>query len=171
MCHCLIFSISQHLLAILLTVHRLCGVIEERLSHFLPLWLRTGWRVWSAREILRRGCELNPGHREDRQWAIPLSSDNPGHREDRQWAIPLSYHDPGHREDRQWAIPLRYHDWLSYLLSMILAKHMQLLISGESSCTRGLSGSDTHQLGNTGVWALVQHICRISDHLYGQHWV
>ena len=33
--------------------------------------------MWSARakslEILRRGCELNPDHREDRQWAIPLS--------------------------------------------------------------------------------------------------
>ena len=34
-------------------------------------------RVWSAREksreILRHGWELNPGHGEDRQWAIPLS--------------------------------------------------------------------------------------------------
>ena len=34
-------------------------------------------RVRSAREksleILRRGWELNPGHGEDRQWAIPLS--------------------------------------------------------------------------------------------------
>ena len=30
--------------AFLLTVHRLCGVIEERLSHFLPCWLRMGWR-------------------------------------------------------------------------------------------------------------------------------
>jgi len=34
-------------------------------------------RVWSAREksleILRRGWELNPDHRKDRQWAIPLS--------------------------------------------------------------------------------------------------
>ena len=34
-------------------------------------------RVWSAREkslaIVRRGWELNPGFREDRQWAIPLS--------------------------------------------------------------------------------------------------
>jgi len=25
-------------------VHRLCGAIEGRLSHFLPLWLRKGWR-------------------------------------------------------------------------------------------------------------------------------
>ena len=25
-------------------VHRLCGVIERRLSHFLPHWLRTGWQ-------------------------------------------------------------------------------------------------------------------------------
>ena len=34
-------------------------------------------RAWSAKEksleILRRGWESNPGHREDRQWAIPLS--------------------------------------------------------------------------------------------------
>jgi len=34
-------------------------------------------KVWSARKkslgILRRGWELNPGHREARQWAIPLS--------------------------------------------------------------------------------------------------
>ena len=55
-------------------------------------------RVWSAREksleILRHGWELNPGHGEDRQWAIPPS-----------------YHDPGHGEDRQWAIPLSHHDW------------------------------------------------------------
>jgi len=39
----------------------------------------SGWvgRVRSAREksleILRRGWELNPGHGEDRKWAIPLS--------------------------------------------------------------------------------------------------
>ena len=30
--------------AFLLAVHRMCGVIEGRLSHFLPRWLRTGWR-------------------------------------------------------------------------------------------------------------------------------
>jgi len=30
--------------ASLLAVHRLCGVIEGRLSHFLPRWLRTGWQ-------------------------------------------------------------------------------------------------------------------------------
>jgi len=28
-----------------LAVHRLCGVIEGRLSHFLPRWLRTGWQT------------------------------------------------------------------------------------------------------------------------------
>ena len=39
----------------------------------------SGWvgKKWSARKkslgILRRGWELNPGHREARQWAIPLS--------------------------------------------------------------------------------------------------
>ena len=30
--------------AFLLTVHRLCGVFEGRLGHFLPRWLRTGWQ-------------------------------------------------------------------------------------------------------------------------------
>jgi len=30
--------------AFLLAVHRLCGVIEGRLSHFLPRWLKTGWQ-------------------------------------------------------------------------------------------------------------------------------
>ena len=63
--------------AFLLAVHRMCGVIEGRLSHFLPRWLRTGWRSAISQgkslEILRRGWELNPGHGEDRQWAIPLS--------------------------------------------------------------------------------------------------
>jgi len=29
---------------ILLNVHRLYGVIEGRLSHFMPHWLRTGWQ-------------------------------------------------------------------------------------------------------------------------------
>jgi len=57
--------------AFLLAVHRLYGVIERRLSHFLPCWLRTDGRVRSAREksleILRHGWELNPGHGEDRQ--------------------------------------------------------------------------------------------------------
>jgi len=103
--------------AFILALHRLCGVIEGRLSHFLSRWLKTGWQsVISQKkslEILRHGWELNMGHREDRQWAIPLSYHHPGHREDRQWAIPLSYHHPGHREDRQWAIPLSYHDWTS----------------------------------------------------------
>jgi len=69
--------------------------------------------MWSARkksfEILYDGRELNPGHRKERQWAIPLSYHDPAHREDRQWAIPLSYHDPGgHRrrdsELSHWAI-------------------------------------------------------------------
>ena len=30
--------------AFLLTVHRFCGVIERRLRHFLPRWLKTGWQ-------------------------------------------------------------------------------------------------------------------------------
>jgi len=37
-------SIHGWTLAFLLTVHRLCGVIGGRLSHFLPRWLRTGWQ-------------------------------------------------------------------------------------------------------------------------------
>ena len=51
--------------AFLLTVHRLCGVIEGRLSHFLPRWLRTDWQ----------SAGIEPGPRRG------------------QWAIPLSYHD------------------------------------------------------------------------------
>ena len=44
-----IFTFSHHLsmvglLAFLLTVHRLCGFVEGRLSHFLQHWLRTGWQ-------------------------------------------------------------------------------------------------------------------------------
>jgi len=37
-------SVRGWTLAFLLAVHRLCGVMEERLSHFLPRWLRTGWQ-------------------------------------------------------------------------------------------------------------------------------
>jgi len=70
-------SIHGRTSAFLLAVQGLCGVIEGRLSHFLPRWLRTGWQSVIARgnslEILRRGWESNPGHREDRPWAIPLS--------------------------------------------------------------------------------------------------
>jgi len=36
--------------AFLLAVHRLCGVIEGRLSHFLPRWLRTGWQSVISQE-------------------------------------------------------------------------------------------------------------------------
>jgi len=35
-------SVHGWTLAFLLAVHRLCGAIEWRLSHFLPHWLRTG---------------------------------------------------------------------------------------------------------------------------------
>jgi len=63
--------------AFLLDIHRLCGIIEGRLSHFLPRWLRRIWRsvISQAKslEIFCHGRELNPCHREDRQWAIPLS--------------------------------------------------------------------------------------------------
>ena len=76
--------------------------------------------VWSAREksleILRRGWELNPGHGEDRQWAIPLT-----------------YHDPGHREGRQWAIPLSYHDWRALSLpSTIFSRAVTVLTTSSS---------------------------------------
>jgi len=38
--------------AFLLAVHRLSGVLEQRLSHFLSRWLRTGWQsVISQRKI------------------------------------------------------------------------------------------------------------------------
>ena len=43
------FTFSHHLSmvglsAFLLAVHRLCGFVEGRLSHFLPHWLKTGWQ-------------------------------------------------------------------------------------------------------------------------------
>ena len=57
--------------AFLLDVHRSCGAVEGRLSHFLPRWLRTGWQGVINREksleILRHSWELNLGHGEDRQ--------------------------------------------------------------------------------------------------------
>jgi len=37
-------SVHGWTLIFLLDFHRLCGVIEGRLSHFLPRWLRTGWQ-------------------------------------------------------------------------------------------------------------------------------
>jgi len=37
-------SVRGWISAFLLAVHRLCCVIEGRLGHFLPRWLRTGWR-------------------------------------------------------------------------------------------------------------------------------
>jgi len=60
-----------------------CGECSQDL--FLHWWVlspppATQWLVLRSRsarekflEILRRGWELNPGHKEDRQWAIPLS--------------------------------------------------------------------------------------------------
>jgi len=58
-------------LAFLLAVHRLCGVIEERLGHFLPRWLRMGRQSaiseGKSLKILRCDWELNPGYGEDRQ--------------------------------------------------------------------------------------------------------
>ena len=77
-----LFSISHHLSMVELQP-------SSSLSTGYVVSLRRDWaifchagsgrvdRVRSAREksleILRRGWELNPGHGEDRQWAIPLS--------------------------------------------------------------------------------------------------
>jgi len=38
------FTVHGWTSAFLLAVHRLCSVIEGRLSHFLPRWLRAGWQ-------------------------------------------------------------------------------------------------------------------------------
>ena len=65
--------------AFLLTVHRLCGVIEGRLSHFLPRWLRTDWQ--SADQ---------PGKNPLKYSALAGNWTRPRRG---QWAIPLSYHD------------------------------------------------------------------------------
>ena len=37
-------SVRGGISAFLLAVHRLCGVVEGRLSHFLPRWPRPGWQ-------------------------------------------------------------------------------------------------------------------------------
>jgi len=51
--------------AFLLTVDRLCGVIEGRLSHFLPRWLRTGWQSvisqWKIPWNTPPWLEIEPG--------------------------------------------------------------------------------------------------------------
>ena len=59
-------SVRGWISAFLLAVHRLCGVIERRLSYFLPCWLRTGWQSivsqgkfpWNTLPWL--GIELGP---------------------------------------------------------------------------------------------------------------
>ena len=94
----------------------------ERLSRFLPRWLRTDWQSVISQGRIPSNTppwwELNPVHGEDRQWdsfILPLSYHDPVHEEDRQWdtfILLLSYHDPGHREARQWdsfILPLSYH--------------------------------------------------------------
>ena len=85
-------QVSMHLQVFFSISHRL-SVVGLRLSSSLftgcAVPLRGDWAifchvgsrrvggVWSAREkslgIPHRGWELNPGRREDRQWAIPLS--------------------------------------------------------------------------------------------------
>ena len=66
------FPFSYHISMVLgswsflLAVHRLCGVFEGRLNHFLPHWLRTGWQSaisqgkisWNTPPWL--GIELGP---------------------------------------------------------------------------------------------------------------
>jgi len=134
--------------------HRL-SMVELRPSSSLStgcvVYLRGDWavfchtgsgrvgRVRSAREksleILLRGWELNPGHEEDRQWAIPLSYLDPGHWGGQTVSYPTELSWPGPQggqtelfhwaimtratgEDRQWAIPLSYHDWLIRALGL-----------------------------------------------------
>ena len=60
-------------------IHRLCGVNEGRLSHFLPRWLRTGWRSmislgkipWNAPP--RLGIEPRPRGGQTVRFILPLS--------------------------------------------------------------------------------------------------
>ena len=80
-CYPLIF-ISHHLSVVgLRPSSSLSTGCEVSLRGHWTIFCHTGsgrvGRVWSAREksfeILLRGWELNPGHRGDRPWAIPLS--------------------------------------------------------------------------------------------------
>jgi len=66
-------------LAFLLAVHRLCGVIEGRLSHFLQRWLRKGWQSvisqgkipWNTPPWLR--IEPGPQGRQTMSYSTELS--------------------------------------------------------------------------------------------------
>jgi len=106
-------------------------------------------------KILRRGWELNPGHGEDRQWAISLSYHHPGRGEDRHWAILLSYHDPGHGEDKQWAIPLSYHGSRFRSQTRIIGK--ENLFDFATIFTR-LSDSLVNSVLNLGPRSLVMRV-------------
>jgi len=140
-----------------LVCHRLCWVTgiswdwRRLLRGTTPICFNFSLSLWSAQTCVQGSpCdqprndplvysatarELNPGHREDRQWntfILSLSYHDPSHGEDRQWDIfilSLSYHDPGHREDRQWdtfILSLSYHDpshgedrqWDIFILSL-----------------------------------------------------
>ena len=77
-------SVCGWTLGFLLIFHRFCGAIEGRLIHFLPRWLRSqGGLAW---------CD-QPGKVSSRYSAMACMELNPSHRKDWQWAIPLSYHD------------------------------------------------------------------------------
>jgi len=56
------FFVRDGTSAFLLDFHRFCGAIEERLRHFLPHWLRTGWQnvIFYYTHGLLRGFET-PG--------------------------------------------------------------------------------------------------------------
>jgi len=64
-------SVHGWTLAFFLDIHRLCVAIEEMSSHFLPSWIRMCWQSVISQEksleIVLRGWELNPAHREKRQ--------------------------------------------------------------------------------------------------------
>ena len=74
-----------------------CPQVEEKLSHFLSRWLRTGWQSLTSQqkilEILRLGRKLNPSHGEDRQWDA--------------FILPLSYHDCSKRDNNMSELSLQ----------------------------------------------------------------
>ena len=99
--------------AFLLAVHRLCGIFEGRLSHFLPRWLRTGWKSaisqgkipWNTAPWL--GIEPGPWGKTDSElshWAIMTRVTGRTDSELSHWAIITRVTGKTDSEWSHWAI-------------------------------------------------------------------
>jgi len=122
-------------------------------------------RVRSVREksleILRRGWELNPGHGEDRQWAIPLSYHD-------RLTLPQSL-SPTDRYGPRLACYIRsWHGWLFSLLALLLLLFFLTIII---NFINGLSHSDCIvELADVGhmMWVMCFSIFQVQSPLLQQ---